>query len=263
MQYTQYLVFEAGRFCNLGHIHDRCPNKGHDRFRHLPKLRVTPDDTIVETAAQAYHEHGFRGSVVFNHYNEPMLVEDRLWRLMDRIDAAVGPLAHYAMWTNGTRFPKVPENLSRFSHIVLTDYAIPDQQVDINQWMKFTDKLEHRAGNLDTRLNAPLKQSANPCLHMFSEFILDYYGNTHLCCHDWQGLGTVGNINEEPFSVLLDRWQATRDSMMISMPETAPEVCRQCSARWGGIQMLVPHVALEANEYVRSVRVASYKKAKL
>ena len=254
MRYTQYLVFEAGRFCNLGHVHDRCPNKGHDRFGLLSKAHVMSDDTIVDTATKAYNENGFRGCIGWHYYNEPLLVEDRLWRLMDRIDAAVEK-PRYAIWTNGTRFPKKPENLKRFSYVVLTDYSIPDQPANVPRWMKFTDKLVVKKGDLDFRLIAPLKQSSHPCLHMFSEFVFDYYGNTHLCCNDWQGLGTVGNINDEPFRVILERWQSTRESMMIEITESSPDVCKQCSSRWGNIQMLVPDVASDANEYVRAARV--------
>lgn len=251
MKYTGYLIFEIGKTCNLGKLHAECPNLNPDRFSRIISDQTVPDSLVVELAAEAYQVHGFRGRIGWHYYNEPLMAEARMWRLMDAIDARVP--ARYTLWTNGTRWPKKPENLARFEEVHVTDYGITDQPVDREAWRQVVPHVQFQLWRLDDRVTVEPQDSLYPCRRMFTEFIVDYYGNVHLCCYDWRGVGSPGNIHTDSLTDLVKRWQAIRESISGSMmtPE-APEVCRRCAMRCG-ITRFVPDVAEDAARYARGL----------
>ena len=251
MKYTGYLIFEIGKTCNLGKLHAECPNLNPDRFSRIISDQTVPDSLVVELAAEAYQVHGFRGRIGWHYYNEPLMAEARMWRLMDAIDARVP--ARYALWTNGTRWPKKPENLARFEGVHVTDYGVPDQPIDREAWRQVVPHVQFQSWRLDDRVTVDPQDSLYPCRRMFTEFIVDYYGNVHLCCYDWRGLGSPGNVHTDSLADLAKRWQAIRESVSGSMmTPDAPEVCRRCAMRCG-ITRFVPEVAEEAARYVRTL----------
>ena len=251
MKYTGYLIFEIGKTCNLGKLHAECPNLNPDRFSRIISDQTVPDSLVVELAAEAYQVHGFRGRIGWHYYNEPLMAEARMWRLMDAIDARVP--ARYTLWTNGTRWPKKPENLARFEEVHVTDYGITDQPVDREAWRQVVPHVQFQSWRLDDRVTVDPQDSLYPCRRMFTEFIVDYYGNVHLCCYDWRGLGSPGNVHTDSLADLAKRWQAIRESISGSMmTPDAPEVCRRCAMRCG-ITRFVPEVAEEAARYVRTL----------
>ena len=251
MKYTGYLIFEIGKTCNLGKLHAECPNLNPDRFSRIISDQTVPDSLVIELAAEAYQVHGFRGRIGWHYYNEPLMAEARMWRLMDAIDARVP--ARYTLWTNGTRWPKKPENLARFEEVHVTDYGITDQPVDREAWRQVVPHVQFQSWRLDDRVTVDPQDSLYPCRRMFTEFIVDYYGNVHLCCYDWRGLGSPGNVHTDSLADLAKRWQAIRESISGSMmTPDAPEVCRRCAMRCG-ITRFVPEVAEEAARYVRTL----------
>lgn len=251
MKYTGYLIFEIGKTCNLGKLHAECPNLNPDRFSRIISDQTVPDSLVVELAAEAYQVHGFRGRIGWHYYNEPLMAEARMWRLMDAIDARVP--ARYTLWTNGTRWPKKPENLARFEGVHVTDYGVPDQPIDREAWRQVVPHVQFQSWRLDDRVTVDPQDSLYPCRRMFTEFIVDYYGNVHLCCYDWRGLGSPGNVHTDSLADLAKRWQAIRESISGSMmTPDAPEVCRRCAMRCG-ITRFVPEVAEEAARYVRTL----------
>lgn len=251
MKYTGYLIFEIGKTCNLGKLHAECPNLNPDRFSRIISDQTVPDSLVVELAAEAYQVHGFRGRIGWHYYNEPLMAEARMWRLMDAIDARVP--ARYTLWTNGTRWPKKPENLARFEEVHVTDYGITDQPVDREAWRQVVPHVQFQSWRLDDRVTVDPQDSLYPCRRMFTEFIVDYYGNVHLCCYDWRGLGSPGNVHTDSLADLAKRWQAIRESISGSMmTPDAPEVCRRCAMRCG-ITRFVPEVAEDAARYARAL----------
>jgi hypothetical protein len=252
VRFTGYLILENCLTCNLGKLHTKCPNMHPDRFKHLSSGKAVPDAKLIEIARDMYRMCGFRGRVGFHAYNEPLMNEARLWRLTDGISSEV-PEARYTLWTNGTRWPKKPENLARFEEIHVTDYGIADQPVDREAWRQVVPHVQFQLWRLDDRVTVEPQDSLYPCRRMFTEFIVDYYGNVHLCCYDWRGVGSPGNIHTDSLTDLVKRWQAIRESISGSMmtPE-APEVCRRCAMRCG-ITRFVPDVAEDAARYARGL----------
>ena len=256
MDKTQYLIFEIGTECNLGALHPKCPNRHPGRYSILPSIAPTFDVDILTIAKAMYHEHGFRGRIGWHYYNEPLCSAKRMWRLMDAIDAEV-PEARYTLWTNGTLLPEDCSQFARFEEIHVTDYGIPDDPVrNIAALVAAQTKTQIQRVRLDDRLNATGDvHSAEPCNRMFTEFIIDYWGNVHLCCYDWAGLGSIGNIHTETLPELVTEWQYARGRMAGEwMIPSAPSSCFRCKMRSTHIPQFVPEIAADAKRYIESGR---------
>lgn len=253
MNTTGYLIFETCKTCNLGKVHTRCPNQHRERFAWIGHDKPVPDGKLVDLAKEMHEVHGFAGRIGFHYYNEPLCSETRLWRLMDAIDAAVHG-ARYTLWTNGTRWPKSPQNLKRFEEVHLTNYGLPEFPVDLEAWTDTLPHLQVHQWQLDNRITAVVPETRQPCRRMFTEFVVDYYGNVHLCCYDWRGLGSPGNVQDMELSELVRRWKAIREAISgRTMTADAPHVCLECGMRSTGITRFVPEVAEEAERYVRAM----------
>lgn len=230
---TQILEFELGSGCNLAGEHTLCPNRDPCRYLGLDTSQKLDDDTIVNCAVRAYRELGFTGLVGWIYYNEPLLQADRMFRLMDRIKAQM-PAARFILWTNGTLIPEDCEQYRAFEQIFISGYNAEscrgrDRLVAKKINLQWID-----APCLDNRLEdiAPADPDA-PCLRPHVEFIIDNYGNTHLCCYDWQGRATVGNVFAEDFAVIARRWRDQLPSIAgPRMTSCAPDACRHCGHRW-------------------------------
>jgi hypothetical protein len=234
---TQMLEFELGSECNLGTTHAACPNLHPNRYGKLDTSRELDDDTIVNTAVRAYRELGFSGMVGWIYYNEPLLQAERMFALMERIKQEV-PRARFILWTNGSLIPEECEQYRQFEQIVISNYG-PNSQRGIERLAE--RKIACRSidnAALDNRLVqiAPVDES-EPCLRPFVELIIDNHGNTHLCCYDWQGKGTWGNVFTTDFGELATKWREMLPTIAgETMSDEAPAVCRGCGHRWSKYQ---------------------------
>ncbi|KKN79757.1 hypothetical protein LCGC14_0336120 [marine sediment metagenome] len=266
MHLTQFICFELGRECNLGHLHAKCPNTHPDRYKHVDTSQAMSDETIVDTAVALIQEHGFRGLIGFHYYNEPTLEMERMWRVAARIRTKETS-AKFVLWTNGTYAPPpyvdVVWSLSLFDEIHVTKYeqskSLPGSPLAeksgrfVHQW-PFDDRLS-------TTGDEPGRPEFDaPCCRMFTEMIFDYYGNVHLCCYDWRGLGTTLNVHKHSLSRIIGRWQAIRENLSggIMTHRTdgpVPIVCRSCTApgRNTGITDFVKAPAEAARAYRQEV----------
>ncbi len=251
MKYTQYLIMELGTRCNLGDVHTRCPNRHPERYSRLPKEGPVSMERKVEIAEHMYREEGFRGHIGFHYYNEPLVDMGLMFDTMDAISSRV-PEATYTLWTNGTLLPEDCSQFRRFSEIHITDYQLPEHP--IQNLRRLTDAVDicpivHR-GRLDDRLHAiGNTDSRGPCNRMFTEFIIDYHGNVHLCCYEWKGSAAQGNVMTKPLALLVDHWQSRRWQVSGSeMREASWRVCLRCKMRSTHIPQFIPEIAEKARE---------------
>lgn len=204
----------------------------------------------MEIATALYREHGFRGHIGWHYYNEPLMAAERMWRLMDRIDAAV-PEATYTLWTNGTLLPEDSSPFNRFKEVYITNYERAGQGAQ--RLMAAKPATIFQRGHLDDRLHAigDCEAAGPACNRMFTEFIVDYYGNVHLCCYDWQGLGTIGNVQRQISSAslgfIIQKWQFVRGLISGSrISRDAPPTCVCCKVRSEHIPQFIPQIAADA-----------------
>lgn len=230
---VQVLEFELGSKCNLAREHDKCPNLHFDRYADLDTSKELDDETIVKLAAAAYHDLGFTGIVGWIYYNEPLLQADRMFRLMGRIRDAV-PHARFMLWTNGMLIPPDCDAYRQFCQIIVSGYNDQGRRGYDRLRAKGISALFRDHATLDDRLcDRPPDDSKTPCMRPFVEFIIDNFGNHHLCCYDWRGRASLGNVFTESLADIAARWRETIEYIgRREMTEQAPAACRACGHRW-------------------------------
>ncbi len=250
LRMLQIIDFELGEKCNLGHVHDKCPNRSPERFSLLDTTKQMDDATIIEAAVAAYSRLGFTGMIGFHYYNEPLLESERLFKIAGEIKARA-PGAKFLLWTNGMLIPESPEQYRVFSEIVISGYNAESK--------RGADRLEAIGvksryvpdAQLDNRMQllTPANKSA-PCMRPFLEMIFDAYGNTHLCCYDWRGEGTNGNLLTTSIDVLAAKWRASLPKIAgDKLAEDAPKVCAECAQRWDNFQVHDPEIVQRAQTW--------------
>jgi hypothetical protein len=194
----------------------------------------------VNIAAQAYENHGFRGLVAFHFYNEPTLRADEMFATMEAIKAQV-PTAGFLLWTNGTILPADPR-MKLFNVVKCTDYH--NRKIELEPYYKarIADVDVFPAGfdgRLDDWRDNPIDD--RPCLRPLIEFIIDDWGNGRLCCQDWRGDVSIGNIRTEGLAAMLQTRRGILESVCRPMSDRTPERCRRCNAKIGSV-CFVPRV---------------------
>ena len=236
LRMLQMLEFELGTQCNLGAEHTECPNMREDRFGTLDVSQEMDDATIIDAAVKAYTELGFTGLVGWIYYNEPLCQAKRMFRLMNEIKSKA-PAARFILWTNGTLIPEECGHFLAFEQIVVSDYG-EESQRGVERLTAKNVGCKVVTNDFDKRLHQiePADKTA-PCLRPFVELIFDAYGNSHLCCYDWQGEATLGNVTIEPFADIADRWRTQLPGIAgHEMNGEAPKFCGECGHRWDKYQ---------------------------
>jgi hypothetical protein len=100
-------------------------------------------------------------------------------------------------------------------------------------------RIGSRNGNLDARLQGLLPASADcaarvpGCQRPYTEFIIDCFANVHLCCIDWRGLASPGNVLRDGLDLCVRRWRnAARSVTVPTMDNDAPDACKRCPTRF-------------------------------
>lgn len=230
---VQILVFEIGQDCNLAPHHVRCPaNKGVARYEKLDCSRPLDDDTILDTAKRFYGEFGFNGLIAYHYYNEPCLYLERMVRVSKAIRDAV-PQSKFLLWTNGTLLPDKTGMLSIFDIIRVTHYGGQHSPVNLHCTKQDCSRIVVQSAHLDARLQELGQDNSKPCMRPYTEFILDCFANVHLCCIDWRGLASPGNVLRDGLDRCVAAWRSAAQRIVCDpMDSGAPEACRRCAMRF-------------------------------
>ena len=247
MKYTQYLIFEICRECNLANKHHRqCPSGDPTRYGRLLQSHSMTDNDIIDAAVDAYSAREFRGMLGWHYYNEPCLAIDRIETVLERIRRTV-PQARSVLWTNATKLPEDLDRLRIFQQLWVSNYA----HRDWSHLRQYVPDLHLMPAELDARNTPRWNTGFQRCLRPFNELIIDYYGNGHLCCMDWRGDCYLGNVLIDGFQYVAEQFIRVRDQVMTEpMPAEAPVVCRTCAFRFPDrVAELVPKIANDAQAY--------------
>jgi hypothetical protein len=212
---TQFLIFEIGCKCNLGHVHGKCPNS----IRTPTSTRTLTDDLILKCIDEAYTQHSFTGLVGWHYYNEPMLEHERIFSLMERY-----PRGRYVLWTNGTIQPD-DSRMGLFEQVYCTDYT------GINRsYYSRCKNVSIISPVFDNRIKDVKRMSEDGglCWRQHTESILDNWGVSHLCCQDWRADIEIGSIWHSTFGMLLRR---RREILRQMSKGEYPERCRKCNGK--------------------------------
>jgi hypothetical protein len=218
----RYLNFEVNRACDLWKEHQgKCPISHPWRYKFSTSTKPISDDLIVEFWRWC-RRHDFRGIVMWHMYNEPTLVLDRIRNLMTRMKEE-DPGQPFQITTNST--PNIPG----FDIVKFSDYR--ESTLSHNG----RDKLDNRIASAEGE-GKPYSEvePVGWCGRGLGwELDIDYYGNWCLCCNDWRCEESVGNIHEEEWEVLYERFKAKSERIRWHDEESynaLPRMCRSCMA---------------------------------
>lgn len=233
MEYTlenvKILSIEIGDSCNLSHIHNKCPinkRKYKNKKKRLTKEKVIE---IIDEATKL----GFKGHIAFHYYNEPLLYKEKMKEII-----LCRPDVKYLLWTNGLLFDEQIEKndiIELFEDTVITCYK-PEKMIFFEKLAKYYRNIHIVSWELDDRLvvyEQP-KICQENCQRAIFEFPIDYYGNVHLCCEDWNNEYELGNVYECSLKEIVNSIEYVRTQKMNTELgldyEMCPEICKKCSS---------------------------------
>lgn len=231
LEKTSLISFEITNSCNLQSFHEKCPIN----CRKYQISEQTLDKQNIVCTIKAAKKMGFSGMVAFHYYNEPLLKKKLILSIIDEI-----PECKYLLWTNGLLLSrKVEDNafLRKFTLVCLTCYD-KDNMVFFQELSNYYKNIEIFDWKLDDRLEIYSKTQPNrlSCKRPLFEIPIDYYGNIHLCCMDWDNSYTIGNILKKDFTDIVNSEEYQN---LISMcrkrlidQKTCPPICKTCDKVW-------------------------------
>ena len=242
MKYTQFFILEAGSSCNLAERHcGVCPANDCRRWEGLDTSRSLTAELMASLAIDAYNKHGFSGFVGFHYYNEPTLRMDLIKKMSLMVLQAV-PGAKFMLWTNGKMLHKLPdEDIKIFTQIHITNY----DNEEFGRVKSLVRDVQVRPPHMDDRISDGKSESTEGCYRPFVEIDIDYHGYVHLCCIAWRGKEVIGNVFDEPFEVILGRFQGLRKEIAKRpMGADSPEICKNCHERSLHIPEFIPEISV-------------------
>ena len=233
LHYVQLFSLEFQPACNLAHVHTLCPASLPHRYDGLHCDRRLDDETILQLAEAAYLKYDFAGLICWHGYNEPLLDHRRMFALMGQIRERV-PQARFLLWTNGMRLPDDLTPFAAFSEIQVTDYGgeyAPSAE-KLARLREVCPNTDVNPGHLDTRLSWPGTYRDERCTKPLNELIVDVYGNFHICCFDWQGKASPGNVYRDGIDACFAKWAGMVPAIVRwPLDLSAPALCQRCPYR--------------------------------
>lgn len=228
LENLEILTFEIGNDCNLRHEHNKCPI---NRRVYINKKHALTTEKILGCMHEAA-SMGFRGYVAFHYYNEPLLYKDKIETII-----SAAKEYKYFLLTNGLLLDKNIDNntiLKRFDIVIITCYN-QKHITYFNKIKKTYSNVKIINANMDERLQIYTSEYDNifGCKRPLYELPIDYYGNIHICCNDWNNQYYIGNINEASLENILESsyYQNVHDMTKQRLLDLkrAPEVCKHCN----------------------------------
>lgn len=225
------ISFEICSTCNLQHVHKECPVNKRNYVKTYQDLDI---EIIVDTIKRAQNLN-FKGMIAFHYYNEPFLKLDKILKIIKAV-----PSADYLVWTNGLlldRNPKKNEFLKLFKCVCITCYNEKNMPF-FNELKRIYKNVEIFDWELDNRLEIYNSTFTNvlACKRPLFEIPIDFHGNIHLCCMDWNNQYQIGNIFEKTLDEIV-KSDIYQNLIKISKKrlldkDKCPAVCRGCDKVW-------------------------------
>lgn len=221
---TLILTFEIGEECNLKQQHANCPIS--QRTYRIKKKALTVDK-IIECIHSA-KTLGFDGLIGFHYYNEPLLSMDKILKVIERADHC-----RFLLWTNGLLLNAYQAQLDKFFAVVISCY----DKKHLNDYKNIQSRHPHvfiMAEQFDARKDIYQSQRVLQfnCKRPLFELPIDYYGNVHLCCIDWDNQYEIGNVNESSLAsiVCAEAYQKALNMGYRNLYDCTdrPDICKHC-----------------------------------
>lgn len=197
--YTESVVLELSGFCNLAHVHTKCPASL------CTASPVTLDTALIFAVLDDLAKYQYCGTLCPSCYNEPLL-DTRLYAIVSHA-RRVMPKLKIHIWTNGlflTRGLAADLYIAGVAKFVLSPYGRHAETLV----SRFEDLpyVEFTSGQLDDRLKLydnMVGAHGSPCSAPLRQVVVNRYGDLALCCMDWKYTRTFGSVYDAPLSTLV------------------------------------------------------------
>lgn len=225
------VAIEISTYCNRRCYY--CPNSRYDTPREYMS------EELFKKIIQNLKEVGYKGSVTYELYGEPLLDE----RLVDFIRYSRDNLprgAFLKVLSNGDELTM--ELFERLIDAGMKEILITLHDLDPTSMMKklqpMIDKhpshirlktihnssyLLNRGGAIEIHGGAKIKK----CFYL-SCAVIDYEGNVILCCNDYLHAHKFGNVREERIEDIWKKKEFAKIRQQARKGRPALEICRQC-----------------------------------
>jgi len=224
MNTLRLLTFEINNTCNNWVEHkNRCPISHPERYK-FSTSNIVIGDKIILDFWRFCRTRGFRGMILWHMYNEPVLVLNRILSLMKKMKEE-DPFQPFQLTTS------IPGDYPEFDNVKISDYE---------GGLQLDNRIETNTGE-----GKPYKDMPRHGLcgrGRAWEIPIDYFGNWCLCCGDWRCEESFGNIYDNDWETLYQKWEKKRKTIQWHDEESynaLPRLCRACfdknpSLSWKG-----------------------------
>ncbi len=189
-----------------------------------PDTYFKMDLKLIEKLSKELVELGFKGTVAFAGYGEPLLAKN-IFEMVKLLT----PVCNVEIVTNGDPLkPKIidkcyesgvnklvvsmydgPHQVKHFEELFSKSKMPKEKFVLRDRWYKEDEgyglMLTNRAGVLEYgNQNTPSNES-NKCFYSHYSMMIDWNGNIYLCTQDWKRKDICGNLNEKK---IIDIWNS-------------------------------------------------------
>lgn len=229
LRHTMRVTLETTNRCNMARLHDRCP------AHYVTEEEWLPTPTVEAIMDYMAHEK-FGREIAYHNYCDP-LVEPRLLHFMDYC-RAVGAAKDQYILTNGlllnqaTLDELVAHGATRVWVSVYSDEELKrirmlDVPKELNWRLLRIKELDHRMEIYDRDYANLHAQCSEP----LESLLVRANGDVALCCMDWRGTVTFGNLRDRHLSDILaeGKMQAVWEQNMQGRRHL--DVCRRCVSK--------------------------------
>jgi tetratricopeptide (TPR) repeat protein len=210
--------------CNYSHIHEKCP-------LHYQKEKIILPSDIVYRVLDELAEIDYQGVITFHLYNEP-LADKRLFKFISYAKNKSKSLKIFIL-TNGYY---LDQRLAK----ELSDYGIWKLEVSAYSGAEFERlkmidvNIPYRVNlqTLDGRLNiydSPHVDIKAPCYLPVTDVTINCNGDILLCCLDWKGQHTFGNLFNDSILTILQNRQRSAIYESLKKGERSFPLCKRCT----------------------------------
>lgn len=219
------LSFELSPTCNMACQHPFCPVNDPLRYPKHESRTPCSDDAIINFS-KAMYAKGFNGFIAFHYYSDPLMDLPRLLNIVSLI-RTFKPYAKFIVWTNGLLLNEDSRNWIPFINEVIITMHNPGDRPRIEEITKGLTNIRIQDNQYDNRLgiyDCTVINKGGCSRPSRIELPINYYGNVRLCCSEFRGTVSIGNIQLEEPDAVINNFEETA----LSVQQGLVPICWQC-----------------------------------
>ena len=223
-------AFELSNRCNYSQLHPECPTDA----KADPVFLKTH---IIKEGIRYLGKIGFKGSIYFNIYNEP-LIDPRLFMLLEYTKEHCG--CNVCIFTNGWGLDQYMayelKNLNVITTISCYSEKEENRAVKIAENYNF-DIFRYQRIELDPKVKTIYESPptrTGPCLFPLIYGMVNHRGEFVLCCRDYAYHHVIGDLNINSFEEVFESDYRKEICDRLKVGDRFLDACKRCPyPGWG------------------------------